>query len=126
MAAPRNKLRSKQNDRKPWPNEVLGILLGGFGLLLLLSLVSFSSSDPSIFQFMGGADSDADGELVGKNWIGPVGANVAYIVFALFGAAAYLLALTLMWMGVAKLVMNARAPWYTWAGCGVFILSAAA
>ncbi len=126
MAAPRNKLRSKQNDRKPWPNEVLGILLGGFGLLLLLSLVSFSSSDPSIFQFMGGADSGAEGELVGKNWIGPVGANVAYIIFALFGAAAYLLALTLIWMGAAKLVMNARAPWYTWSGCGVFILSAAA
>ena len=126
MAAPRNKLRSKQNDRKPWPNEVLGILLCGFGLLLLLSLVSFSSSDPSIFQFMGGAGGEADGELVRKNWIGPVGANVAYIIFALFGAAAYLLALTLIWMGAAKLVMNARAPWYTWAGCGIFILSAAA
>lgn len=124
MAAPRNKLRSKQNDRKPWPNEVLGILLCGFGLLLLLSLISFSANDPSIFQFMGGADGD--GEFTGKNWIGPVGANVAYITFALLGAGAYLLALTLIWMGAAKLVMNARAPWYTWAGCGVFILSAAA
>jgi S-DNA-T family DNA segregation ATPase FtsK/SpoIIIE len=124
MAAPRNKLRSKQNDRKPWPNEVLGILLCGLGLLLLLSLISFSASDPSIFQFMGGAEGDA--EIAGKNWIGPVGANVAYIIFALLGAAAYLLALTLVWMGAAKLVMNARAPWYTWSGCGVFILSAAA
>ena len=124
MAAPRNKLRNKQNDRKPWPNEVLGILLCGSGLLLLLSLVSFSASDPAIFQFMGGVDSS--GEIIGKNWIGPVGANVAYITFALLGAAAYLLALTLIWMGAAKLVMNARAPWYTWSGCGVFILSAAA
>ncbi len=124
MAAPRNKLRNKQNDRKPWPNEVLGILLGGSGLLLLLSLVSFSASDPSIFQFMGGVGDGS--EDVGKNWIGPVGANVAYITFALLGAASYLLALTLIWMGAAKLALNARAPWYTWTGCGVFIFSAAA
>lgn len=126
MAAPRNKLRNQKDERKPWPNEVLGILLCGSGLLLLLSLVSFSANDPSIFQFMGGADDGSDSVSGAKNWIGPVGANVGYIAFALFGAAAYLLALVLIWMGLAKLVMNARAPWYTWAGCGVFVLSAAA
>lgn len=126
MAASRNKLRNEKTDRKPWPNEVLGILLAGSGLLLLLSLLSFSAHDPSIFQFLGGAEDSADGGSVAKNWIGPVGANVAYISLALFGASAYLLALTLIWMGVAKLVLDARAPWYTWAGCGVFILSAAA
>jgi len=125
MAAPRNKLRNQKDERKPWPNEVLGILLCGSGLLLLLSLVSFSAYDPSIFQFMGGADEGSDSTSEAKNWIGPVGANFAYITFALFGAAAYLLALVLIWMGLAKLVMNARAPWYTWTGCGVFILSAA-
>lgn len=126
MAASRNKLRNEKDDRKPWPNEVLGILLSGSGLLLVLSLLSFSAHDPSIFQFMGASEASAVDEAVPKNWIGPVGANVAYIVLALFGAAAYLLALTLIWMGVVKLVMDARAPWYTWAGCGVFILSAAA
>ncbi|MGB2351644.1 MAG: DNA translocase FtsK 4TM domain-containing protein [Akkermansiaceae bacterium] len=126
MAASRNKLRNEKKDSKPWPNEVLGILLAGSGLLLLLSLLSFSAHDPSIFQFMGGSEDTAESGSIPKNWIGPVGANVAYIVLALFGAAAYLLALTLIWMGLAKLILDARAPWYTWAGCGVFILSAAA
>jgi len=125
MAAPRNKLRNNK-ARKPWPNEVLGILLCGSGILLLLALISFSTSDPSIFQFLGSVEGQSDAAQVGKNWIGPVGANIGYIFFALFGAAAYLLALTMIWMGLAKLVMNSRAPWYTWAGCGVFVLSAAA
>ena len=130
MAAPRNKPKNKKKERKPWPNEVLGIVLSGYGLLLLLSLISFSASDPAIFQFLGSAGGSsggaADGAQLGQNWIGPVGANIGYISFALFGAAAYLLALILLWMGTAKLVMNARAPWYTWAGCGIFVLSAAA
>ena len=90
MATPRNKLRNTKKERKPWPNEVLGILLCGFGVLLLLSLISFSGSDPAIFQFLGGADGDA-ATAPGKNWIGPVGAIIGYVFFALFGVAAYLL-----------------------------------
>jgi len=121
MAAPRNQLRNTKKDRKPWPNEVLGILLCGAGILLLLSLVSYSSTDPSI---MGGGDVADKADK--KNWIGPVGANIGFVFFAVFGASSYLVAVAMLWMGVAKLLFNARVSWRTWAGCGVFIWSAAA
>ena len=97
MAAPRNKPRNKTKDRKPWPNEVLGILLCGGGILLLLSMVSYAPSDLANLW---------SGNKV--NWIGPVGVCLGYAFLWSLGAAAYLLPICLLWMGVAKLLFDAR------------------
>ncbi|BDS05518.1 DNA translocase FtsK [Oceaniferula spumae] len=123
MASPRNKLKNEKQDRKPWPNEVLGILLCGAGVLLLLSLVSYSPHDLPNLPGLGGGSSPEGGSV---NWIGPVGAFLGYLLLMGFGAAAYLIPLTMIWMGVAKLAFDARVSMRTWIGCGVFVLSAAA
>lgn len=115
MAASRNKPRNKTKDRKPWPNEVLGILLCGGGVLLLLSLVSYSPDDLADLW---------SGDKV--NWIGPVGTCLGYAFLWTFGAAAYLLPICMLWMGVAKLLFDARPGWRTWLGCGIFVISGAA
>lgn len=54
MATARNKPKNQKIERKPWPNEVLGILFFGGGLLLLLSLISFSPHDLTHIPGMGG------------------------------------------------------------------------
>lgn len=123
MATPRNRKKNEKRNRAPWPNEVLGILLCGGGVLLLMSLVSYSPHDLPNLPGLGGGDPPEGGSV---NWIGPVGAFLGYLLLMGFGAAAYLLPLTMIWMGVAKLVFDARVSVRTWLGCGVFVLSAAA
>ena len=123
MASPKNKLKTKQTERKPWPNEVVGILLCGGGVLLLLSLVSYSPHDLPNLPGLGGGESPEGGSV---NWMGLVGAFLGYLLLMVLGAAAYLLPLTMIWMGVAKLAFDARPSLRTWLGCGVFVLSGAA
>ena len=123
MASPKNKPKNTKRDRKPWPNEVLGILLCGGGMLLLLSLISYSPLDLPNLPGLRGGESPEGGSV---NWIGPVGAFLGYLLLMSFGAAAYLLPLTMIWMGVAKLAFDARPSLRTWIGCAVFIFSGAA
>lgn len=115
MAAPRNKPRNKKTDRKPWPNEVLGILLCGGGVLLLLSLVSYVPDD-----LVGSWKDDK------QNWIGLIGTYLGYAFLFLFGAASFLLPICMLWMGIAKLIFDARSGWRTWIGCAIFVVSGAA
>ncbi|MGB1258622.1 MAG: DNA translocase FtsK [Akkermansiaceae bacterium] len=124
MASPQNKKRNTKQDKKPWPNEVLGILLCGGALLLLMSLVSYTPNDlPKLPFFSGEGESSQGGS---SNWIGPVGTFLGYVFLSGFGAAAYMIPIAMLWMGVAKLIFDARVSWRTWAGCLVFILSATA
>lgn len=120
MATARNKPKNQRRERKQWPNEVLGILFSGIGLLLLLSLISYSPHDLPRMPWIG----DGRGGCV--NWIGPVGAMLGHMAIWAFGAAAYLVSLTMIWMGVAKLLFDARVSWRTWAGCLIFVCSGAA
>ena len=107
MASPKHKPKNTKRDRKPWPNEVLGILLCGGGMLLLLSLISYSPLDLPNLPGLRGGESPEGGSV---NWIGPVGAFLGYLLLMSFGAAAYLLPLTMIWMGVAKLAFDAPGP----------------
>ncbi len=122
MPAPKNRRRNSKKNKKPWPNEVVGILLCGLGLLLMLSLISYSPNDLPNLPGLDGA-KDTEGSI---NWIGPVGAFLGYVFLMGFGAAAYLIPLTLIWIGVAKLAFDARPTWRTYAGCVIFVMSAAA
>lgn len=63
------------------------------GLLSLIALISYSSSDPS-FNVVASESNQI------KNWIGSLGAHLSDILLQIFGAAAFLASLTcLVWGG---------------------------
>jgi S-DNA-T family DNA segregation ATPase FtsK/SpoIIIE len=68
-------------------NEIIAILLFALGALLALCLFSYKPNDPSW-------NTAAQGPT--RNWIGPLGANVAAGLFQFVGLAAYLLPLLLL------------------------------
>ena len=68
---------------KHW-NEMMGLLLFAVGLLVLLSLVSYSASDPCFSVSGSGAET--------KNFIGIIGAYLSDALLRLFGLAAYYIA----------------------------------
>lgn len=76
--------KGRSTDRSHW-NDVLALLVAAIGLLILLSLMTASGEDRSIISTgMGNAST--------RNWIGPLGANIAAVCFSLVGWTAYLLA----------------------------------
>ncbi len=82
--------RRSAYDAGPW-NEIVGVILVGIGLVILMALVSYSSDDPSWNST--GAYQKA------RNWIGPVGAQVADGLYQFFGLAALALPITLFMAG---------------------------
>ncbi len=77
-------------DEGPW-NEIAGIVLIGIGLVIMLALVSYTQDDPSWNST--GAYSRA------KNWIGPVGAQIADVLYQAFGLAALFVPVALFMAG---------------------------
>ncbi len=77
-----------QNRR--W-NELVGLIWMAMALLLLLSLVSFSASDPSF--------NTASPAASVNNWAGTVGSHVADLMYQLLGACSFLLPLVFAWVG---------------------------
>src|SRR5918998_4238827 len=88
MATTQSEARAKavapKNTRR---NEIIAILLCAVGVLLALCHVSYRPNDPSWNTAASGAT---------RNWIGPLGANVAATLFQFVGLAAYLLPLLLL------------------------------
>ena len=76
-------------------NEIVGILLFALSILLFLSLFSYQSTDPSL--------SVSATHQKYQNIIGKSGAWVADFLFQLFGLAAILLPLPLLFIGYRKL-----------------------
>ena len=77
-------------DEGPW-NEIAGIVLIGIGLVIMMALVSYSADDPSWNST--GAYKRA------RNWIGPVGAQLADMLYQFFGLAALFVPITLFMAG---------------------------
>jgi len=104
-------------------NEVIGLALLGLGTLLFLSLVSFDPPQvPAWFNLSSTASASHSARA---NYIGPAGAILACSTHFLFGAAAYLLAVSLLGYGVVKLLspgmrLLPKLPWVA-----AFMLSAA-
>src|SRR3954452_23092699 len=73
-------------------NDIIGIVLVGFAVLLLVSLVSYHPRDVS-------ANGLPTNPSV-RNWIGPFGAWMAYYWFLIVGAAAYELPAILVFLGL--------------------------
>jgi S-DNA-T family DNA segregation ATPase FtsK/SpoIIIE len=86
----RKKIINKQNSTGPW-NEIIGLILIGIGIVILLALISYDSSDPSW--------NTAGGNARARNWVGPMGAKVADALYQAFGIPALLFPLILFIVG---------------------------
>ncbi len=76
-------------------NELIGFLCIVFAILVALALISYSPHDTSLNV------SSAPGEngVMTRNWIGPVGAYCADLIFQVFGFAAFLLPVAISVLG---------------------------
>lgn len=106
MAAKDNKKRGELPESTRWSNEVTGILWITGGLLLLLSLVKYSPADIPNWGILE-KFSAKSGES-SENLIGPVGGVLGFLQILLFGAAAYLVPVGLIWFGIIKLAFDSR------------------
>ncbi|MEY5010079.1 MAG: hypothetical protein RLZZ253_1218 [Verrucomicrobiota bacterium] len=86
---------------KPHLQEALGLAMLVCGALLFLSLISYAPRDlPAWFPLASVSTPNKDT----LNFIGPVGAIIASVCYALLGAAAYLLPALLLGYGILKLL----------------------
>ncbi len=106
--------------------EMVGVGLIVVGLLLFFSLLRYTPVD-----FVGWVVVDSfapDGAVDGatRNLIGPVGALIGWVFAGLFGAAAYLVAAGVVWLGVAVAWFKSRLGMRTLLGFTILILASAA
>jgi len=125
MAEPKNKKRHEEKPRPRWSNEVAGIILIGSGILLFLSLLSYSPSDLPVSWI--GRDYAGGLERSGArmNLVGPVGTLLGLAQIVWFGAAGYLLAVALVWCGTMKLLWDQKLWPRPLLGLAVLVLSGA-
>ena len=97
--------------------EISAVVLVGLALLLLLSLISYDQFD------VGNKAASSDGSVAVKNFIGPVGAWLAFLTFQAFGVGGYFLMVTLAVIGTT-LAMRKDLPWLGKVGAGVLVLVA--
>ena len=122
MANRVNKKRGHVEEPKKWSCEIAGVSWMAGGLILLLSLLSYSPADlpdSGIFQPF------AEKGGAGGNWLGPVGGVLAFVQILVLGAAGWMLALGFIWFGVMKLAFRGRL-WPRMAlGLAIVLLSGA-
>ena len=93
--------------------EIWALILVGLSLLLLLSLISYAPYDVGHVA--------ASGHKPVANFIGPVGAWIAFGTFQAFGLAAYGLIAVLAVIG-ATLLLGKELPWRGKIGAGILLL----
>ena len=131
MASSRNRSKRKGSNETRWSREAMGVLLAGVGILLLLSLVSYTPGDLPIkipftdWALLTGFALDLEANNPRENWIGPIGTLLGFIQIQIFGVASFLLPLGLLWLGVGRLFMRAAYSVRTTAGFCVCLLSGA-
>jgi len=89
-------------------SDTIGVALLAGALLLLVAQFSFDPSDLAAIQVPPNGSA--------HNWVGPLGARVAYAFFFVFGFSAYMLPLLLALFGVANWFnafsyLKRRWPW---------------
>ncbi len=101
-------------------SELAGFLVAVAGLLVLLSLASFTPEDPSL-------NTAAAPGATTHNWVGPVGAYTADLLFQGFGWVAYLIPMLLLVVGSRWLLVRPFATPKTKAvGAGLLVTSLSA
>ena len=94
-------------------HEVAGLILLGVGTLLFLALVSYDAKDVPAGSWLA---CGTQTNLHVRNFVGLVGAYTGGIFYFLFGAASFLIAVTALGFGAAKLMnpgwhLLKRLPW---------------
>ncbi len=82
--------------------EIWALAIIGFTLFLLAALFSYSPNDPSLSHY---SISET------RNWMGPVGANIADFLFSCFGKAAWLLVLVAVVTITPFFIKDTREKW---------------
>jgi S-DNA-T family DNA segregation ATPase FtsK/SpoIIIE len=95
--------------------ELRSLVLALLGLLIGFSLATYHPGDPSLMRQASEAGARA------RNWIGPIGANVAAIGFGLLGYSAFLVPLLLLTTAWRRLRASAR-PRIVGRGLGAVIV----
>ncbi|HEX3130126.1 MAG TPA: DNA translocase FtsK [Thermoanaerobaculia bacterium] len=78
-------------------NELLGLLLLAFGVILAFSLATYHPGDPSIFHRV------TDSHVRARNWVGPFGAHASAVAFSFLGLTCLLVPLFLVVAGWRRL-----------------------
>jgi S-DNA-T family DNA segregation ATPase FtsK/SpoIIIE len=123
LAAVSVRLRNRKEDLQPFSmgkdskqsggREIWAVVLVVLSLLLLLSLISYDPYDVGHIS--------ASDHRPATNFIGPVGAWIAFGTFQAFGLAAYGLMAVLAVIG-ATLLLGKELPWRGKIGAGVLLL----
>ncbi|MEO1824959.1 MAG: DNA translocase FtsK 4TM domain-containing protein [Roseibacillus sp.] len=127
----RNRSKRKGSNETRWSREAMGVLLAGIGILLLLSLVSYTPGDLPIkipftdWALLSGFALDLEANNPRENWIGPIGTLLGFIQIQIFGVAAFLLPLGMLWLGVGRLFLGAAYSLRTTIGFCVCLVSGA-
>ena len=112
----RGNCKLKQSEKHSHIREIWAVVLVGLSLLLLLSLVSYNPKDwPNTVSTVNPPVT---------NFIGPVGAWLAFTTFQVFGVGAYVLMLVLAVIGVL-LLLQQEVPWRGKFGAGLLLLLSA-
>ncbi|MES1244028.1 MAG: DNA translocase FtsK [Acidobacteriota bacterium] len=98
-------------------NELLGLLLLAFGLILAVSLASYHPGDPSVFHRI------TDSHLRARNWVGPFGAHASAVAFSFLGLTCLLVPLFLLVAGWRRLKRSGAVK-VVGRGVGSFLLLA--
>jgi S-DNA-T family DNA segregation ATPase FtsK/SpoIIIE len=124
MAIKNNRKRGEEPEPSRWSNEIIGLALIAVGLLLFLSLVSYSPADlPALGPLEPFADkSGAEGD----NLIGPVGGILGFLQILLFGAAGAFLPVGLIWFGISRIAFGPAGWARLLIGFAVVLLAGAA
>jgi len=97
--------------------EITALCLFGLALLLLLSLVTYNSSDPTLFT----ASSD---QLPVQNAVGIVGANLAAILLVAVGVSGYWLPVFLLFGALGLFLPRAISrPLFLATGCILLVIA---
>lgn len=116
--------RSRATDETdtPW-DDVYGIVLLMLAAMYFLALLSYDPGDLPAWAPL--VTTDQTNEVT-YNFIGQVGAIVAGFSFILMGLAAYLIPISLTWLGVCKLASHMKITRLTWAGVAIIVVSGSA
>ncbi|MBB5351317.1 S-DNA-T family DNA segregation ATPase FtsK/SpoIIIE [Haloferula luteola] len=126
MSKKDNRKRGEAPEPPKWSNELIGLSLIGLGLVLFLSVLSFTPEDLPVLGMGDSLAPHAEAQSPRGNFLGPLGTviGLAHVYFA--GKAGFLVPVALVWFGVIKLVFDGRLWPRTGTGFVVMILSGSA
>ena len=114
-----SKSTSEERSLPTWFNEVAGICMCGFGVLIFVSLISYTPFD--LPDFIRKGDPSQSTEV--QNWVGVAGAVLAWLTLMMWGVASYLIPLALIWLGINYAISETRLNWKVWIGFLAFMLA---